>query len=71
MVPEELQVRLNAAPELKAAFEALTPGRRKYVHLGLPDEKRLARYPQFYPRIGFVDGRGSVWRTRYAQISSQ
>src|SRR3982750_3178890 len=25
-VPEELQVRLNAAPELKAAFEALTPG---------------------------------------------
>ena len=29
MVPEELQVRLNAAPELEAAFEALTPGRRK------------------------------------------
>ena len=29
VVPEELQVRLNAAPELKAAFEALTPGRRK------------------------------------------
>ena len=28
-VPEELQARLNAAPELKAAFEALTPGRRK------------------------------------------
>lgn len=25
----ELQVRLNSAPELKAAFEALTPGRRK------------------------------------------
>ncbi len=29
VIPEELQVRLNAAPELKAAFEALTPGRRK------------------------------------------
>src|SRR5258708_1085035 len=29
VVPEELQVRLNAAPELKAAFEALAPGRRK------------------------------------------
>ena len=28
-VPEELQVRLDAAPELRAAFEALTPGRRK------------------------------------------
>jgi uncharacterized protein YdeI (YjbR/CyaY-like superfamily) len=27
VVPEELQVRLNAAPERKAAFEALTPGR--------------------------------------------
>lgn len=29
VVPEELQVRLNAAPELKAAFEALTLGTRK------------------------------------------
>src|ERR1051325_5452918 len=29
VVPEELQVRLNATPKLKAAFEALTPGRRK------------------------------------------
>src|SRR5690349_13832258 len=29
VVPEELQVRLNADPKLKAAFEALTPGWRK------------------------------------------
>ena len=29
VVPEEVQVSLNAAPELKAAFEALTPGQRK------------------------------------------
>lgn len=28
-VPEELQARLDATPELRAAFEALTPGRRK------------------------------------------
>jgi len=28
-VPEELQARLDASPELRAAFEALTPGRRK------------------------------------------
>ena len=28
-VPEELTARLDAAPELRAAFEALTPGRRK------------------------------------------
>src|SRR5215469_14780470 len=29
VVPEELQARLNAAPKLRVAFEALTPGRRK------------------------------------------
>lgn len=28
-VPEELQARLDATPKLRAAFEALTPGRRK------------------------------------------
>jgi uncharacterized protein YdeI (YjbR/CyaY-like superfamily) len=28
-VPEELQARLDAAPRLRAAFDALTPGRRK------------------------------------------
>src|SRR6516162_2370628 len=33
VVPEELQVTLNAAPELKAAFEALTPGTEEIVHL--------------------------------------
>lgn len=29
VVPEELQARLDAVPKLRAAFEALTPGRRK------------------------------------------
>jgi uncharacterized protein YdeI (YjbR/CyaY-like superfamily) len=29
LVPEELQARLDEAPALKGAFEALTPGRRK------------------------------------------
>lgn len=28
-VPEELQGRLDATPQLRAPFEALTPGRRK------------------------------------------
>ena len=44
-VPEELEVRLNAAPELKAAFDALTPGRRRsYVfHVsGAKQAKTLA-----------------------------
>jgi uncharacterized protein YdeI (YjbR/CyaY-like superfamily) len=31
-VPEELQARLDATPKLRAAFEALTPGRRKSCH---------------------------------------
>src|SRR5262249_35250530 len=29
VIPEELQAQLDAAPKVKAAFEALTPGRRK------------------------------------------
>lgn len=59
-VPEELQVRLNAAPELKAAYEALTPGRRKsYIfHVsGAKQEKtRAARAEKCVPMI--LSGRG-------------
>ena len=41
VVPEELQVRLNAAPELKAAFEALTPGRREsYIFMSRGRSRR-------------------------------
>ena len=60
VVPEELQVRLNAAPELKAAFEALTPGRRKSYIFHISDAKqaktRTARAEKCVPMI--LSGRG-------------
>ena len=60
VVPEELQARLDAAPELRAAFEALTPGRRRsYIfHIsGAKQEKtREARAERCVPMI--LSGRG-------------
>ena len=60
VVPEELQVRLNAAPELKAAFEALTPGRRKshifYVSGAKQAKTRAVRAEKCVPMI--LSGRG-------------
>ena len=60
VVPEELQVRLNAAPELKAAFEALTPGRRKsyifHVSGAKQAKTRAARADKCVPMI--LSGRG-------------
>lgn len=59
-VPEELQARLNAAPELKAAFEALTPGRRKSYIFHVSGAKqattRTARAEKCVPMIS--SGRG-------------
>ena len=60
VVPEELQVRLNAAPALKAAFEALTPGRRKSYIFHISGAKqaktRAARVEKCVPMI--LSGRG-------------
>jgi uncharacterized protein YdeI (YjbR/CyaY-like superfamily) len=59
-VPEELQSRLDAAPRLRAAFEALTPGRRKsyIIHVaGAKQAKtRAARAERCMPMI--LGGRG-------------
>ena len=59
-VPEELQARLDAAPDLRAAFEALTPGRRKsYIfHVGGAKQAttRAARAERCVPMI--LRGRG-------------
>ena len=59
-VPHELQARLDAAPSLRAAFEALTPGRRKsyILHIsGAKQEKtRAARAEKCVPMI--LSGRG-------------
>jgi uncharacterized protein YdeI (YjbR/CyaY-like superfamily) len=60
VVPEELQVRLNSAPELKAAFEVLTPGRRKpyifHVSGAKQAKTRAARAEKCVPMI--LSGRG-------------
>jgi uncharacterized protein YdeI (YjbR/CyaY-like superfamily) len=64
-VPEELQAKLAAAPELKAAFEALTPGRRKsyifHVSGAKQAKTRAARAEKCVPMI--LSGRGFNERT--------
>ena len=64
-VPEELQTRLDAAPELRAAFEALTPGRRKsyifHVSGAKQTKTRAARAERCVPMI--LSGRGFNERT--------
>ncbi|HEX5460112.1 MAG TPA: YdeI/OmpD-associated family protein [Steroidobacteraceae bacterium] len=59
-VPEELQSRLDETPELRAAFEALTPGRRKsyifYVAGAKQAKTRVARAARCVPMI--LSGRG-------------
>lgn len=59
-IPEELQTRLDADPILKAAFEALTPGRRKsyYFHIFAAKQAktREARADRCVPMI--LSGRG-------------
>ena len=65
VVPGELQVRLNAAPELKAAFETLTPGRRKsyifHVSGAKQAKTRAERAEKCVPMI--LSGRGFNERT--------
>ena len=57
---EELQNRLDADPVLKAAFEALTPGRQRHYHLYISEAKkaetREARIDKHVDRI--LEGKG-------------
>lgn len=59
-VPEEFQVKLDEMPELKSAFEALTPGRqRAYIyHFSQPKQAktRESRVEKYIPQI--LDGKG-------------
>ena len=59
-IPEELQAQLDAVPKLKAAFEALTPGRRKsyifHVSAAKQAMTRAARAEKSLPMI--LSGRG-------------
>ena len=65
VVPEELRAQLDAAPKLKAAFEALTPGRRKsyifHVSSAKQVKTRAVRAEKCVPMI--LSGRGFNERT--------
>ncbi len=41
-VPEEFQIKLNESPELKSAFESLTPGRQRayLIHFSAPKQSK-------------------------------
>lgn len=62
-VPKEFQERLDADPELKAAFEGLTPGRQKgyllYFSAAKQSKTRESRIEKYIPKIlqgiGFHD----------------
>jgi uncharacterized protein YdeI (YjbR/CyaY-like superfamily) len=57
---DELQNRLDEDPALKAAFEALTPGRQREYNLHVSEAKqaktRETRVDKFVPKI--LDGKG-------------
>lgn len=59
-IPEEFQTKLNEVPGLKAAFEALTPGRqRAYIfHFSQPKQAktRESRVEKYIPKI--FEGKG-------------
>jgi uncharacterized protein YdeI (YjbR/CyaY-like superfamily) len=59
-IPEEFQRKLDEIPALKAAFEALTPGRQRAYILYFSQPKqsktRLSRVERYMPRI--LDGKG-------------
>jgi uncharacterized protein YdeI (YjbR/CyaY-like superfamily) len=58
--PEELQIRLDEDPDLKTAFEALTPGRQRGYHLYFSAAKqsktRESRVEKYVPQI--LKGKG-------------
>lgn len=59
-MPEEFKVKLDAAPDLKAAFEALTPGRQRgyllYFSSAKQAKTREQRVEKYIPHI--LDGKG-------------
>jgi uncharacterized protein YdeI (YjbR/CyaY-like superfamily) len=59
-MPEEFQLVLDEMPELKTAFEALTPGRQRgyllYFSAAKQSKTRTARIEKYLPQI--LDGKG-------------
>jgi Uncharacterized protein conserved in bacteria len=60
VIPDEFQKKLNEFPELKTAFEALTPGRQRGYLLYFSEPKqsktREARIDKYIPQI--LNGKG-------------
>ena len=59
-VPDELAAKFDESPALKAAFEALTPGRQRayllYFSQARQSKTRVSRIEKYVPRI--MDGKG-------------
>jgi uncharacterized protein YdeI (YjbR/CyaY-like superfamily) len=59
-VPEELQTKFDEVPELKTAFDALTPGRQRgyILHFSAPKQSktRVSRVEKYMPHI--LNGKG-------------
>ncbi|MFC4162524.1 YdeI family protein [Epilithonimonas zeae] len=59
-IPEEFQVKLNENPELKSAFESLTPGRQRayLIHFSTPKQSktRESRIEKSIPNILYGKG---------------
>jgi len=59
-VPEEFQNKLDESPDLKTAFDALTPGRQRayLLHFSTPkrSETRVTRVEKYIPQI--LNGKG-------------
>jgi len=59
-IPEELRKKLDENPELKTAFEALTPGRQRayllYFSTPKQSKTRVARVEKYIPQI--LNGKG-------------
>jgi uncharacterized protein YdeI (YjbR/CyaY-like superfamily) len=59
-IPEEFQNKLDEIPDLKTAFEALTPGRQRAYLLYFSQPKqsktRISRVEKYMPQI--LDGKG-------------
>ncbi|MEN2768466.1 YdeI/OmpD-associated family protein [Ornithinibacillus xuwenensis] len=60
VIPEELQRKFDELPELKSAFEALTPGRQRaytlYVSKAKQSKTRESRVEKYVQKI--LDGKG-------------
>ncbi len=60
IVPEEFQIKLDENPELKTAFEELTPGRQRayLLYFAAPKQSktRESRVEKYIPQI--LDGKG-------------